>query len=260
MFDSAIKTGAAGAAGSVTNTKEAIKQGKKCMSYNKLSCVLMVAHGTQAYSSAAQAIRSFKTADGIKPNGYQMPAIFSGTRIPSNPNQLHPKLSEQLSSIIDQLEDTGYAIDQKAGTITIPPGKSLNVNSLKDRSKFIQAGFTSKDFDTLQAQMKESSNRVKLEYKKQYQKSIKQHQVKMAAIGQNKLKTNTFTNNTIEPIKMPDLSHFFTAKVAKQQTDVKGLSVIYGNEKIGVSGDSIFDMVKRQYSERKLKGMLLSEQ
>ena len=49
---------------------------------------------------------------------------------------------------------------------------------------------------------------------------------------------------------MPDFSSFFNQPIPPKKEDIKGLSVMHGKEKIGVSGDNIFDMVKRQYNER----------
>ncbi len=247
MFDSAMLTGITGMSSSTINTKEAVDQGAKCLASPGFSCVLATVHTGQALLSGKQALSSFKTADHIKPDGYEMPD-YAQTLINQN-TYTDPKLQQMQS----KLEDMGYLIEQKTGKIKTPKGKSIDIQDLKNREKFLNAGFTPQEFNKLQSEMSKIEKRITNGFRKKYNEALKKHQVASNSIRNSMPNPNSYSYNPSSmDYKMPDFSSLFNLPQQPKKEDVKGLSVTHGKEKIGVSGDNIFDMIKRQYNKRAL--------
>lgn len=246
MFDSAMLTGITGVSSSAVNTKEAIDQGAKCIASPGFSCVLATAHTSQALLSGKQALSSFKTADRIKPDGYEMPD-YAQELLDQN-NYSNPTLQQTQS----QLKNLGYSVEQN-GKIKTPKGKTIDINDLKNKDKFTSAGFTPQEFNKLQTEMNKIEKKINTNFKKKYNEALKKHQAASSAINNNFPNQNSYGYNHSDlDYKMPDFSSFFNQPIQPKKEDIKGLSVMHGKEKIGVSGDNIFDMVKRQYNERSL--------
>ena len=247
MFDSAMLTGITGMSSSVINTKEAMDQGAKCLASPGISCVLATAHTGQALLSGKQALSSFKTADRIKPDGYEMPD-YAQTLMNQN-TYTDPKLQQMQS----KLEDMDYLIEQKTGKIKTPKGKSINIQDLKNREKFLNAGFTPQEFNKLQSEMNKIEKRTTNDFQKKYNEALKKHQAASNSVENSVPNPNSYSYNPNNMnYKMPDFSSLFNLSGQPKKEDVKGLSVMHGKEKIGVSGDNIFDMIKRQYKERSI--------
>lgn len=246
MFNSAMLTGITGISSTSVNAKEAVDQGAKCITSPGFSCVLAVAHTGQALSSGKHALSSFKTADSIKPDGYEMPDYAQ--KLLNQNTYKNPKLKQ----IQSQLKNLGYSMEQN-GKIKTPKGESINMENLKNKDKFVGAGFTPQEFDQLQTEMKKIETRIKTNFKKKYNEALKKHQASSNSIGNSIPDANSYSYNPNNiDYKMPDFSSLFNLPMQPKKEDVKGLSVMHGKEKIGVSADNIFDMIKRQYKERSL--------
>lgn len=213
-----------------------------------VSAVAMV--GMQLAQSKSNSSKG-ATSSGYKGSGnYEQDAM---EMLAKDPNY------QKYQALKPKLDQAGYKIDEKKGTWYDPnKKKTLSTSDFKDSSSMSRAGFSKSEqdgFNSVMGQMKKDVNAV----------------VKSKGLGADggiggdlgvggggggtaAASTTGEAGTGAAGAGQPTLS------INRDPAQVAGMTKSYNGEMIGVSGDSLFDMMNRRYNLHKSKGAFLDNQ
>ncbi len=227
-------------------------------------CCLMAASSLmQAASMGSTAGKTQKAVDATQ---YASPDLGSGLGVDgtydptvsgsdstdfgnANGNGLSSADSQRARGIVGQLSDAGYKVDPKKGTVTLPNGKTVPLDTLESTEQMKALGFSS------QAIQAGENMRAVVAQTLQAKAQALAAQAAKAGSGEGEgvgggggrgiaSKSESEQGEGFNP------NSLFGEANKKTAQGVSGLSKQMGDSKIGVPQDNIFQMVSRQYTKQ----------
>jgi hypothetical protein len=163
-------------------------------------------------------------------------------------DEVRSQLSSTLSSLNNMAEKAKLKIDHKKGTVKTADGKTFSVKDISSAQSMQLAGLDPKSLEE-----------IKNEIKKNEQKAIQSLSEKKINSEDDSIEVNTGAVTGGE--KPPDFNFSIPRDreklVGRDPADVTGLTKNYNGELIGVSGDSLFDIIDRRYQLHNQNGSFL---
>jgi hypothetical protein len=252
--------------------------------HEPMTCAMAASTVASGVAMLAGAGQSGKSADAFKGN-YTLPPGTDGTPVPyvdpttkcaacdnsnvgndgsgNTPNPGGPgglnltttptyaAIKHDLSALQNALTSSGITVSPDGKSVTLADGKKIPTSALKSDAGMAAAGASAGDIQALHATLAAAT--------KEAEAKVKSMTAALQAAGGGGGSTGEPGGGASTASQANNNFGMYGAKTAPERkaASVSGMSKKLGNDNIGVSGDNLFEMVRRRYQSRDAENAFL---